>query len=94
MLCVYNYIDLFAAQCPNIDYFDTNCSICKQKHSSVKSSIIIFFGRGPEIFCCHFGGGGVDPKKMEILKIFNHPPPPLINNEMSKSAIGIGGLCS
>ena len=58
MLCVYNYIDLFAAQCPNIDYFDTNCGICKQKHSSVKSSIIIFLGGGPEIFCCHFGGGG------------------------------------
>ena len=61
MLCVY--IDLFAAQCPNIDYFDTNCSICKQKHSSVKSSIIIFFGRGPEIFCCHFGGGGGGSEK-------------------------------
>ena len=94
MLCVYNYIDLFAAQCPNIDYFDTNCGICKQKHSSVKSSIIIFLGGDLKYFVVTLGGG--DPKKMEILKIFNHPPPPppLINNErslkvdeMSKSAI-------
>ena len=92
MLCVYNYIDLFAAQCPNIDYFDTNCGICKQKHSSVKSSIIIFLGEDLKYFVVTSGG---DPKKMEILKIFNHPPPPpLINNErslkvdeMSKSAI-------
>ena len=92
MLCVYNYIDLFAAQCPNIDYFDTNCGICKQKHSHVKSSIIIFFGRGPEIFCCHFGGGGGSEKNGNFENF--QPSPPLINNErslkvdeMSKSAI-------
>ena len=73
MLCVY--INLFAAQCPNIDYFDTNCGICKQKHSSVKSSIIIFLGGDLKYFVVNLGGGGRDPKKMEILKIFNQPPP-------------------
>ena len=57
MLCVYNYIDLFAAQCLNIDYFDTNCGICKQKHSSVKSSIIIFLGGDLKYFVVTLGGG-------------------------------------